>query len=182
MALSLRIEGGTFVVILVILFIVVGLATFVFLESTGRLSDYKINLFSSIGSDDLIVFEEDIDLSQYEQDINIGQVAEEELIQRPETKDIEKIAERGDSVTTLARKAIKDYVQENGLDFSREHKLFMEDYLQNRISDKDLIIGEKVVFSNDLLEQAKEKAEQLTDAELEELQNYTELVWNPAIE
>jgi len=200
----LRIDGGSFVVFLVALFIIVGLVTFAYLESTGELSDYKINLFSSIGSDDLSSFEEDIDVSQYEEDLSIGAVvgeqAEQEtgligdklVAQVEEIGDviapklegsIEKLAEKGDSITTLARKALKDYLAEaDGLNLTREHKLFIEDYIQNRISDKELQIGEKLSISKDLIAEAVEKSEGLSDAELEELQNYSELVWNPKIE
>ena len=205
MSLSLRlfrIERGSFVVFLIALFIIVGIATFAYLESTGKLSDYKINLFSSIGSDDLLSFEEDIDVSQYEEDLSIGAVSEKEdtdllgdklIEQVGELGDliialrlegsIEKIAEKGDSVTTLARKALKDYLAEaNGLNLTREHKLFIEDYIQNRISDKDLQIGEKLSIYRGLIAEAVEKSGELSSAELEELENYSELVWNPAIE
>jgi len=208
MPLSLRIfriDGGSFVVFLIALFIIVGLATFAYLESTGELSDYKINLFSSIGSDDLSSFEEDIDVSQYEENLSIGAVSngqneqeegligdkligqvegEKDLIIAPKLEgSIEKFAEKGDSVTTLARKALKDYLAEaDGLNLTREHKLFIEDYIQNRISDKELQIGEKLSISRDLIAEAVEKSEELSDAELEELQNYSELVWNPKIE
>ena len=205
MALSLRvlkIEGGSFVVFLIALFIIVGLATFVYLDSTGKLSDYKINMFSSIGSDDLSSFEEDINLSQYEEDLSIGTVGDEQdagligdkliaqvedlgdIIVAPKLEgSIEKLAEKGDSVTTLIRKALKDYTAEvEGLNLTREHKLFMEDYIQNRISDKELQIGEKLSVSKDLIAEAVEKSGELSSAELEELQYYSELVWNPTIE
>jgi len=210
MRLSLRlfrIDGASFVVLLIALFIIVGLVTFAYLESTGKLSDYKINLFSSIGSDDLSSFEEDIDVSQYEEDLSIGAVGPEQdanltvdnlvgdkligqvgelgdliIAQRLEGS-IEKIAEKGDSVTTLVRKAIKDYLSEtDNSNLTREHKLFMEDYIQNRISDKDLQIGESLSISRDLIAEAVEKSGELSSAELEELENYSELVWNPTIE
>jgi len=214
MRLSLRlfrIDGASFVVLLIALFIIVGLVTFAYLESTGKLSDYKINLFSSIGSDDLLSFEEDIDVSQYEEDLSIGIVSQEQgtdligdnlirdiigdkligqvgelgdLIVAPRLEgSIEKIAEKGDSVTTLARKAIKDYLAEaNGLNLTKEHKLFIEDYIQNRISNKGLQIGEKLSISNDLIAEAVEKSGELSSAELKELENYSELVWSPTIE
>ena len=205
MALSLRvlrIDGGSFVVFLIALFIIVGIATFAYLDSTGELADYKINMFSSIGSDSLSGFEEDINVSQYEEDLSIGTVGEEQdsgligdkliaqiedlgdIIIVPKIEgSIEKIAEKGDSVTTLVRKAIKDYTAEvDGLNLSREHKLFMEDYIQNRISDKELQIGEKLSVSKDLIAESAEKSGELSSAELQELQYYSELVWNPTIE
>ncbi len=210
MALSLRtfrIEGGNFIVFLIGLFIIVGLVTFAYLESTGKLADYKINLFSSIGSDDLSGFEEDIDLSQYEEGLSIGEIdsgqteegngligdelaaqvgekGEGDQIIAPKLEgSIEKMAEKGDSVSTLARKALKDYLAEAGdLGLTKEHKLYIEDYIQNRVSDKGLQIGEKLSISKDLIAEAVEKSGELTDAELLELQNYSELVWNPALE
>jgi len=210
MRLSLRlfrVDGASFVVVLIALFIIVGLVTFAYLENTGKLSDYKINMFSSIGSDNLLSFEEDINVSQYEEDLSIGTVSQEQdtsstgdnligdkligqvgelddLIIAPKLEgSIEKIAEKGDSVTTLARKAIKDYLAEtDDLDLTTEHKLFIEDYIQNRISDKDLQVGESVSISRNLISEAVEKSGELSSAELEELENYSELVWSPTIE
>ena len=205
MALSLRvlrIDGGSFVVFLIALFIIVGIATFAYLDSTGELVDYKINMFSSIGNDSLSGFEEDINVSQYEENLSIGTVDEEQdagligdkivaqienlgdMIIAPKLEgSIEKIAEKRDSVTTLVRKAIKDYTAEvDGLNLSREHKLFMEDYIQKRISDKELQVGEKLSVSKNLITEAVEKSGELSSAELEELQYYSEMVWNPTIE
>jgi len=190
---AFRLEGGSFIIALVILFILIGLATFYYLQLTDKLADYKINLFSSIGTGDIASYENDVDLSEYEDDLSIGATDDDrELIglldpgepapDIVQTGSIEKIAEKGDSITTLARSAVKDYLQEKGLELSREHKLFMEDYIQRKTGYQELEIGDKISFSKDLLQETLNEANELSEEILEELWYYSELVWNPPLD
>jgi predicted DNA-binding protein YlxM (UPF0122 family) len=197
MDLSLKafhMEGGGFVILLLIVFILAGLGTFVYLESTNSLSGYKFNMFSSIGSDEFPVLEETSDEIKENGELSIGLIDEEteeedltadieEPIEEPIKKDFfEKIAQKGDSVTTLAREVVTEYLEENSLDLSKEHRVYIEDYIQKRIGDFSLDIGESLKISKELITQGIEKAEELTQNQLEELENYSELVFNPPLD
>ncbi len=192
-----RSKGGTFVAFLIVLFVLVAAGTFAYLQKTGKLSGLKVNMFSSIGSDELFL-EEGITMPSPEQGLSIGVTKEDvsqglgEEPEKDQSKEIvpvssdgkqyEKIAEKGDSITTLARKAVKQYLDENSqlaADITREHKIFMEDYIQNRIGNRVLQVNEKVVVSEDLINEALNQAQKLTAGQLENLRNFSELVWTP---
>lgn len=106
--------------------------------------------------------------------------------ERVVTKDavIEK-AIKGDGITHLSRKALAAYLEENqqakeGL--SKEHKIYIEDYLKDtkvkeRSEKKTLQIGEEVSFSKDLIKQAIDSSKKLSDNQLKQIQQkYSPLV------
>ena len=187
----MRTGGGGFSVFLVILFVLIAVATFGYLQKTGRLAEYKINMFSSIGTDELVL-DEEIDVSE-EEDLSIGVVGgevvdEEEQEQKEEDqediyilpsggKEYRETAGRGDGITHLARRALKSYLAENSPELTSEHKIFIEDYVQNRIGDRDLEVGETITISEDLIVEGINKAQSLGAGELENLKNFTEIVW-----
>jgi len=86
---------------------------------------------------------------------------------------ITKTAGAGDGITHLARYAIQDYLKRSGESLSAEQKIYAEDYVQNRIGSEPLEIGEKLSFSNDLLDEAVSAAESLEDWQIENLSQYT---------
>ena len=101
----------------------------------------------------------------------------------PEIKLTEKIsyievAEWGEGITHLARRALKKYLQENPQDFevTPEHKIYIEDYLAKEIGGGWLNLGESLEFSEDLIKRAIEKAETLTPEQLANLIQYSQLV------
>lgn len=110
----------------------------------------------------------------------LEEVSLEELeINLPSTKAIyEETAEPGEGITHLARKALKNYLQEQAtnLNLSPEQKIYIEDYLQNKTGDRLLALGEKISFSADLIKEAINKAQQLSSEQLENLKQYSELV------
>ena len=189
MQLSLRafhIEGGGFVVFLVIIFILAGLATFVYLDSTDKLVDYKINMFSSVGSDNLALEEsQELDIAKTEEGLSIG-VTANNTEQEANVSDsqamadasiVKKVAQKGDSITTLARKAVEEYLEDKGVELTKEHRIYIEDYIQNSIGDYQLKIGQEIEISKDLIAEAVEKSQQLSQEQLKNLENYSELVW-----
>lgn len=95
-----------------------------------------------------------------------------------ETKVYEETAEPGEGITHLARKALKKYLEEKGagLELTPEHKIYIEDYLQKKIGDEWLTIGQKISFSEDLIKEGINKAQQLTPEQLENLKQYSALV------
>jgi len=92
----------------------------------------------------------------------------------------EEVAEKGQGITHLARKALKEYLAENQANFNLtpEHKIYIEDYLQKKTGNQWLKIGEKVSFSSELILEAINKAQQLTPQQLENLTQYSNLVPN----
>jgi len=89
----------------------------------------------------------------------------------------EETAEPGEGITHLARKALKEYLKEKGgPNLTPEHKIFIEDYLQKKTGDYWLKVGQKVTFSQELIKEAIEKAQTLTQEQLQNLTQYAKLV------
>lgn len=90
------------------------------------------------------------------------------------------VAEKGNGYTHLARKALAEYLKTNdpqGL--QAEHKIFIEDYLQKKISNKKSIhVGDEVNFSQSDIQDAVTTALQLTDRQIQNLHQYTTRVAN----
>ena len=189
---TLRARGGNFTVFLVILFVAIAAGTFAFLQHTGRLADYKINMFSGIVTDNTLP--EEIPDEEEENGLSIG-LTEPDIVQQEEqvqeqgqtfilpsgAKEYKETAENGDGVTNLARRAVKEYLEENSTDsdLTPEHKIFVEDYVQNHIGDKGLAVGETITISEDLIAEAINQSQDLSAGELENLENFSELVWTP---
>jgi len=85
-------------------------------------------------------------------------------------------AVEGDGVTNLARRALQDYLRESPQDLSNEHKVYIEDYLKDKVGSRPLEIGEEIGFSNDLIREAVEASLQLDQNSLESLEKYSVLV------
>lgn len=101
------------------------------------------------------------------------------LPQATETGDAyTEVAEPGDGITHLARKAAARYIDANKPDFelTKEHRIFIEDYLKDRTGSGRLNLGETRTFSKDLIREAVEASKGLTDAQLKNLQKYSRLV------
>jgi len=95
-----------------------------------------------------------------------------------EEKKYLEIAQIGEGITHLARRALGKYLQEKPQDFTvtPEHKIYIEDYLAKSMGDRLLNLGEKVEFSEPLIKEAIEKAKDLTPAQLENLTQFSQLV------
>jgi len=190
MRLSLRMPrkgGGAFITFLVVIFVLVAVATFLYLQRTGKLAEYKVNMFSSIGTDN-IVSEEQLSVPQEgEDELSIGvteegektQIApkEEYILPSGGGKEYKETAEKGDGITRLARRAVKEYLKEHNAELTAERKIFVEDYIQNHIGDRGLRIGESITISEDLITDGINKSQELTQEQLNNLKNFTELVW-----
>ncbi len=87
-------------------------------------------------------------------------------------------AQRGDSLTVLARRATKNYLEKNNLELTTEHKIYVEDYLSKSVGKKRLVVGGSVSFSKTLIQDAIEKANTLKPNQLENLKKYSSRVSN----
>lgn len=88
-------------------------------------------------------------------------------------------ADKGDGITNLARKALREYLEENNIsDVSNEQKVFVEDYLQNRTGQELLNLGESRSFSESLIKEAIDQSRGLDSNALENLSGYTTRIAN----
>jgi len=83
-------------------------------------------------------------------------------------------AQPGDGLTHLARRAISSYLREKGKTLSGGQRIYAEDYIQRRISggSRWLEVGEEVEISWELISEAIQRAEQLGQSEIANLQIY----------
>ena len=89
------------------------------------------------------------------------------------------IAKSGEGITHLARKVLKDYLNQNPVEnLKQEHKIFIEDYLQNKTGAEALKIGDKKSFSSALIQEAVKKAQNLSDAQIAKISPFVPLVPN----
>ena len=83
-------------------------------------------------------------------------------------------ANQGEGITHLSRRVLNEYLQENeaGFELTREHKIYIEDYLQNRTGSGIIEINHQEIFSINLIEEAISSAKQLTPKSLDNLKKY----------
>lgn len=86
-------------------------------------------------------------------------------------------AQKGDSVTKLARRALANYLEKNPeASLTAEHKIYIEDLLRRQVKDGKLQIGESREFSKDAIAKAIEKSKTLNERQLKNLQKYSKRV------
>lgn len=100
------------------------------------------------------------------------------LVNLPEEEIFTETAQKGDGITHLARRALAKYLEKTGGDaeLNKEHKIFIEDYLQNRTGTEALEINESRSFSKNLIEQAIQASKNLTPEQLQKIAPYASLV------
>ncbi|MCK5122682.1 MAG: hypothetical protein KAQ87_00820 [Candidatus Pacebacteria bacterium] len=83
-------------------------------------------------------------------------------------------ANRGEGITHLARRALNEYLQEIGeeSELTKEHKIYIEDYLQNRTGTESIEVSYQGTFSENLIEEAVSSAKQLTPNSINNLSKY----------
>ncbi len=87
----------------------------------------------------------------------------------------EETAEKGEGITHLARKAMNKHLKERGgnENLTKEHKIYIEDHLQNKRGEGWLELGEKISFSGEEIEEAIQKSLNLSQGQLENLKQFT---------
>ncbi len=108
---------------------------------------------------------------------------QEEEIEEPEQEIEEQprvfqmITQSGEGLTHLARRALEEYLQEKDLEITAEHKIYIEDFVQKRLDHSNLHPGDEVSISSDLIEQGINQALELQDHQIENLKQYSVLVF-----
>lgn len=89
-----------------------------------------------------------------------------------------EVASAGEGTTHLARRAMLRYLEANKPDYevTAEHKVWTEDYLKDRLGRDPLGIGEQKTVEKNLVREAIEKANGLTDAQRNSLQRFSQQV------
>lgn len=104
---------------------------------------------------------------------------EEEAKELPEATKTDQgfveVAQSGEGITHLARKATTRWLSENSPEYTvtQEHRVYIEDYVQDRIGSEGLNLGETRTISFELMQEAVAAAGQLNDQQLENLSQYT---------
>ena len=132
----------------------------------------QANLFPE---DNLVNTQEQLSIDPVEKDI---EEAIENIIPqgRKEGSSIVEKAAKGDGVTNLARRALKDYTTDNPQELTNEHKIFIEDYIKDKTGSNPLEVGEEITFSENLIEEAINASLELTPEQLNDLEQYSILV------
>lgn len=89
-------------------------------------------------------------------------------------------AKTGEGLTHLARRALDSYLRDSGQSISNAQRIYAEDYIQLRVpigGMRWLEVGQEVEISKSLIEEAVERAGQLTPVELDNLDYYASLVF-----
>lgn len=101
-----------------------------------------------------------------------GTVVTPELSQETEAAYTE-VAENGDGLTHLARRAMNHALEQNGnTELNAEQKVFVEDYLRKNIASQSVTPGSSVEFSKDIIAQAIGQAQALTPQQIQNLSKY----------
>lgn len=106
------------------------------------------------------------------------QVTKEEVKPAVSNEGIEVTAEPGDSITKMARRALASAMDSGKVsrDLSAEKRIYIEDYMQNRTGSHWIDLDESLTFSIDLINEAVDHANNLSEAQLDHLQIYSSQV------
>ncbi|MCK5490759.1 MAG: hypothetical protein KAI67_02860 [Candidatus Pacebacteria bacterium] len=128
--------------------------------------------------DQEIANQEDAIIENIEKEVEVVQEITEEEITISSSDDSGKTytttAIEGEGITHLARHALAKYIQEtgDGEDLAQEHKIYAEDYLQNRTGDGEIEKGHQESFSEVLIQEAITNARNLSPQSIENLSKY----------
>jgi len=86
-----------------------------------------------------------------------------------------EVAQPGDGITHLARRAADTWLKENKPDYevTAEHRIYIEDYIKKHIGKDRLAIGQTKTINYDLIAEAVNSAKNLSSAQLKHLTRYT---------
>jgi hypothetical protein len=88
-------------------------------------------------------------------------------------------AQQGDSITTMARRALAEYLNQTGeTGLNAQHKVFVEDYLRKRASQQRVSVGEEISFSKSMIQQGIQEAKNLNQSQLSYLERFSSRVPN----
>ncbi len=174
---------------LVIILVLAAIGTYAYLQKTGKIEQLSRNVEpsreASIGESPAISSDtsmERVNQAQSPQlpiELNPTETINQQEMSAPvsQSKTYKEVAEYGEGITHLARKALKEYLNKHSnINLTPEHKIYIEDYIQNHIGDRWLSFGEEIEISENLIAEAINKSQQLSTEQLENLKQYSALV------
>lgn len=150
--------------------------------TTDRIAQEKADQEKRIADEKAVIESQalaDIQNQEQKDDTTAVDVVREVIASRSKQKDgvTVVVAVRGDSMTTLARKAAATYIQKNNVtELTNAHKIYIEDYLRKSQQQKKIYPGTEMEISNAMIDQAIVKSQTLTDAQLKNLDRYAQNV------
>lgn len=86
-----------------------------------------------------------------------------------------EVAQANDGITHLARRAATRWLSENnaGYQVTNEHRIYIEDYIQNRVGTEGLNLNETRTINFELIQEAVAAAGNLNEQQLRNLSQYT---------
>lgn len=89
-----------------------------------------------------------------------------------------EVAQKGDGLTHLARRATTRYLadRETGYTVTKEHRIYIEDYIKDNLKRHPMTIGMEETISFDLIKEAVESASKLSEQQLKNLTKYTRVL------
>ena len=127
-------------------------------------------------SSDIVTEEEDSEEVAEETKSEEAKIAPAASSQETESAYVET-AGKGNSMTTLARQATANYLEKNpDSALTKEHKIYIEDYLRKNVAQKGVKVGTSVEFSKDLIQKAIEQSKKLNEKQLKNLEKYSSRV------
>ncbi|MBI2587730.1 hypothetical protein HYW30_00290 [Candidatus Azambacteria bacterium] len=92
--------------------------------------------------------------------------------------EIQVKAEAGEGVTHLARRALKQFLEENktGENLTKEHKIYIEDWLKDKKGSRPLKLGEEIGFLKSDIQAAIDASLNLNQKQLDGLKVWSERV------
>ncbi|HEX8973911.1 MAG TPA: hypothetical protein VF817_00285 [Patescibacteria group bacterium] len=83
-------------------------------------------------------------------------------------------AGKGESLTVLARRATANYLEKNpDSSLTKEHKIYIEDYLRKNAKKTPVRVGSSVEFSKDLIQKAIGASKNLNERQLNNLKKFS---------
>lgn len=186
-----RLRNSPRTVSAVIVILIIAGAIFAF---SGREDEQEAVLDSELDKEleEMITEQEDAEVDTEEK---ITEVDEQDIDEEPEAEvvdDVEiempqaeetadafvEVAQPGEGMTHLARRAATAFLESNPPDFevTNEHRVFIEDYIVKKAGSKSLAIGEQVTVSKDLAQEAISMSRELTDAQLQNLERFSQRI------
>ena len=163
--------------IIVVVLIAGGIYSYSKRTEAPQANDPSVAVSDEWNSETIATMEEDAnDQDDATEEENISAVA---TSQETQGSFIETAA-NGDSQTTLARKALADFLEKNpDSALTNEHKIFIEDYLRKNSGHKGSVLtGTSIEFSKDLIKDAIAKSKNLNENQLQNLHKYAVRVAN----
>lgn len=157
----------------------------------GGIYSYSKRVESPTISDDSTIIEQDSEDSEGSvevenkddnskaEDTKIAQEkGQEQITSQASSKETEvsfiETAGKGDSATRLARRALANYLEKNAdSTLTKEHKIFIEDYLRKNVPTQKITIGSSMEFSKDLIQRAIAESKNLNEKQLKNLEKYS---------